>query len=40
MLRRTSAQAGELLRISVEQGAAQLHCGELLAIAPTQPTRH
>ncbi|MGI4796778.1 MAG: hypothetical protein ACRYG8_22540 [Janthinobacterium lividum] len=31
---------GDVLRISVEQGAAQLHCGELLAIAPTQPTRH
>ena len=33
-------RAGDLLRISVEQGAASLACGELLAIAPTQPTRH
>ena len=39
-LRFLPLRVGDILRISVEQGTARLHCGELLAIAPTQLTRH
>ena len=31
---------GDVLRISVEQGPSRLACGELMAVAATQHTRH